>query len=87
MQTNFQSKIISDSGKNGLVYLVTADADGKPAWYYLQVDEPKHKAFLKQMETGTLDLAKYGKILYSGWGTTPPEPIEALMREKFEDAA
>jgi len=85
METTFQSKLVSD--KNELVYLVTATANGKPAWYYVQVDEPKHKAFQKQMEAGTLDLAQYGKILYSGWGATPPSPIQALMKEKYSAAA
>jgi len=86
METNFQGKVIRDNGKAGLIYLVTADADGKSAWYYVQIDEPKHKAFQKQMETGALDLAQYGKILYSGWGATPPEPIDARVREEYEAA-
>ena len=35
------------------------------------------------METGALDLALFGKILYSGWGANPPSPIVALMKEKY----
>ena len=80
---SFQSKFVSSSNKAALLYLVTAKAEGKPAWYYLQVDEPKHKAFKKQMETGSLDLAAYGKILYSGWGETPPENVAELVRQAF----
>jgi len=87
METNFQSKLVSATEKGVLVYLVTASVKGKPAWHYIQVDEPKHKAFKKQMETGKLDLAEYGTILESGWGAYPPEPIVALMNEKYKEAA
>ncbi len=87
MQSNFQSKLISSSGQAGLVYFVTAQAKGAPAWYYIQVDEPKHNAFKKQMERGSLNLADFGKILHSGWGTAAPEPIQALVKEQFSEAA
>jgi hypothetical protein len=80
---SFRSKIIGQSNKSSLVYLVTAKADGKPAWYYLQVDEPKHKAFQKQLATGSLDLAAYGTIVQSGWGEQPPEHIAEIMLKTF----
>ncbi len=86
MTTYYQSKIVS-SGAAGLIYFITATANGKPAWYYLQVAEPKLREFQKQLETGRLDLARYGKILYSGWGVTAPDVIETLVRERYEEAA
>jgi hypothetical protein len=86
METTFQSKLISND-KAGLVYQVTATAKGETAWFYLQVDEPKHKAFLRNIETGELDLADFGTVLYSGWGATPPEPIEARIKEQFDAIA
>ena len=46
MMSSFQAKFIQ-ANKSAAVYLVTATAEGNPAWYYVQVDEPKHKAFQK----------------------------------------
>jgi hypothetical protein len=77
----FQSKLIQ-ANKTERVYLITGQAEGNPAWHYVQVDEPKHKAFLKALETGDLDIADYGKVLESGWGAHPPEPIAARMMER-----
>jgi hypothetical protein len=87
MDTPFHSRIIKRTNRTALVYLVTALARGKPAWYYLQVDEPKQKAFEKQLALGTLDLADYGTILHSGWGHQPPYAIRALVEESYSDAA
>jgi hypothetical protein len=82
--SDFQTRLINASHKLSPVYLVTATADGKPAWYYVQVDEPKHNAFQKQAEQGgAFNVASFGKVLESGWGTFPAEPIQALMQEKY----
>lgn len=85
MQTSFQSKLVSTIGN--LVYFVTAQAKGAPAWYYIQVDEPKHNAFKKQVSSGAINLADFGKILHSGWGLSAPEPIRCLVEEQFSQAA
>lgn len=79
---NFQSRFVK-STKSKLIYIITAKADGKPAWYYVQVDEPKHKAFKKQMETGSMDLSAYGKILRSGWGESPPKAVADMMEKSI----
>jgi hypothetical protein len=85
MQNHFQSKLISSA--NTLIYFVTAQAKGKAAWFYVQVDEPKYNAFKKQLTGGAMNLADFGAILHSGWGTAAPEPIRALMEDLFSEAA
>lgn len=86
MTKNFAQAIRAEN-KAGLLYLINAQAEGKDSWYYLQVDAPKHNAFKQKLETGSLDLADYGTVLYSGWGTTPPDMIQSLIAERFEGAA
>lgn len=82
--SSFKARLIESSSKSAPVYFITAMADGdKPAWYYLQVDELKQNAFRKHLESGALNLADFGTILHSGWGSVPPEPIMALMEEKY----
>ena len=83
----FQGKLIQNTKKSPLIYLVTAQANGRDAWYYVQVEEPKHAAFKKQLSLGSLDLAHFGNVLYSGWGDVPPEPVEVLVRETFDPIA
>lgn len=81
---SYHSRLVETANKAALVYFVTAQAEDSPAWYYVQVEEPKHAAFRKQIAaTGELDLKHFGKVLFSGWGETPPEPIEALVKESF----
>ena len=52
---------------------------GRKAWHYLLVDEDKLDAYNALFSDGNrpkLDCAKYGKVLYSGWGENPPEDIK-----------
>ncbi|MDR1139716.1 MAG: hypothetical protein LBJ80_00820 [Rickettsiales bacterium] len=50
------------------LHLVTGKDRGKSAWHYALIDPGKKEMFLEQFKTGSLDVADYGKILYSGWG-------------------
>ena len=78
------SALVANSRSN-LVYLtkLKEEPSGKDAWYYVQV---KNKAlvpiFLKKVKTG-INLTDYGTVLYSGWGTEPPEDIKQKIREQF----
>ena len=82
--SNYQGKLVSAANKGAIVYLVTAQVNGRPTWYYLKVDALKHSAFKKKMETGKLDVAEYGEVLESGWGNYPPAPIEAQADDPVE---
>jgi len=72
---------------NDLVYLIRAES--KPsmqmAWYYVQLDSRlKLPIFLKLVKTG-LNLKEFGIILYSGWGTEPPDDIKQKIKERFSN--
>ena len=71
--------------QSDLVYLVRAES--KPsmemAWYYVQVEsKAKLPIFLKKVKTG-LNLEEFGTVLYSGWGTEPPDDIKQKIKEQF----
>jgi len=78
---SFLQKIQSANGH--LVYLVRGKDSGKPLWHYVLVDANKLPIFLKKIEGGSLDVADYGKVLYSGWGENPPEEVKIFIEEKY----
>jgi hypothetical protein len=59
-----------------LIWLVTGTDMGKPCWYYVQVEKSKLELFKGMAKTPQIPLLDYGKILYSGWGSQPPEHIK-----------
>ena len=61
--------------KYHLVYLVRGEDRGRPAWYYVVLDEEKLDDFKAKVVTGTINVANYGRVLKSGWGKDPPEDI------------
>ena len=69
----------SDTWKNRVagdrVYCVRGKDRGDPAWHYVLVDEDKEQAFRDKLKSGTIDVADYSKVLYSGWGKDPPQNI------------
>lgn len=58
------------------------DANGLPAFYYLRADPVKEKLLENALKTGKCDLANYGEILHSGYGTASADDIK-LMWEKY----
>jgi hypothetical protein len=73
------------ASQSNMIYLVRAEEkpSGKPAWYYVRVhSKAKLPIFLEKVKTG-LTLTDYGDVLYSGWGTEPPEEIKAKIKEQF----
>jgi hypothetical protein len=66
-----------------LVYLVRGKDGGQAAWHYVLVDKPKLDAFKRGLATGSLDVSRYGKILYSGWGQDPPANIVSLIEREY----
>ncbi len=67
-----------------LVYLVKGKDKGRDAWYFIQV---KNRATLplfdKAIESGNLDLSRYGEIIHSGYGSNPPEYITDEIDARF----
>ncbi len=69
--------------RSDLVYLVRGKDRGKSAWHYVLVDKEKREMFLAKSRTGSIDVADYGEILYSGWGEDPPQAIVDKINEEF----
>lgn len=76
----------ADRSKHNLskyIYLVTGQDKGRDAWHYVLVDPPKLQVFRAKTQGGSLDVADYGKVLYSGWGKTPPEDIKEKIKDEY----
>ena len=69
--------------RSDLIYLVRGKDRGKSAWHYVLVDKEKREMFLAKSRTGSMDVADYGEILYSGWGEDPPQEIVDKINEEF----
>ena len=65
------------------LYLVRGKDRGRPAWHYVLVRTESIGEFLKRIDSGTVDVANYGKVITSGWGTDPPENIKQRFSSRF----
>ncbi|ABD45073.1 hypothetical protein ECHLIB_0544 [Ehrlichia chaffeensis str. Liberty] len=65
------------------LFLVRGKDNGRAAWHYVLVDKPKREMFLAKSRSGSIDVALYGQILYSGWGENPPEDIVKKIEDEF----
>lgn len=64
--------------------LVRGKDRGRPAWHYVLLadDEQLQKEFRGKIESGTVDVARYGEVLKSGWGKDPPnEVVDEIEKE------
>ena len=65
------------------VYLVRGKDRGREAWHYVLVDKDKFDDFKTQVASGNIDVAKYGKVLHSGWGKDPPKNLVRRLDLKY----
>ena len=73
-----------DYAVNGsLLRIVRGNDRGKPAWYYLLVDREKVDEYETQVKTGKINIAKYGKVLYSGFGKDPPDDKKRMIMWQY----
>lgn len=66
-----------------LVYLVRGKYSGEDGWHYVLVDKLKLPLFIENGKRGSIDVAEYGKVLYSGWGIDPPEEIVEAVKKEY----
>lgn len=66
-----------------LIYLVRGKDRGREAWHYVLVDEDKLEDFKAKVASGNIDVAKYGKVLHSGWGKDAPKDIARRIGLKY----
>lgn len=82
-KTQPQSYTDKVTRRGDLVYLVHGKDRDRDAWHYVLVDKNKLPLFLKQIETGSIDVALYGEVLRSGWGKNPPPEIVKEIEDEF----
>lgn len=57
--------------------------DGRDAYYFILINPPKERAFLKALEGDReFDLKDFGEIIRSGYGK-PPAEVKKEMKEKY----
>lgn len=79
-------KSFADAAKKSrldCVFLVRGKDGQRDAWHYVLVDKSKKEVFLGASKSGSIDVSKYGEILYSGWGKDPPQEIVKKIEEEF----
>ena len=67
------------------VYLVRGKDRNRPAWHYVLLldDEETIKKFKERVDSGTIDVAKFGQVLKSGWGKDPPNEVRDELEHKY----
>lgn len=77
---SFASKLKGE--RAALVYLVVAKSKGQDAWFVTELDRSKKALFDEAVKHEPLDLTRYGKVLFKGWGKEPtPDVMEKLKAE------
>ena len=69
--------------KGSSCFLVRGADRGKHAWHYVHVDRGRLNKFKENSKAGTLDVAKYGYIVKSGWGRSPGKEDAKSVEEKY----
>jgi len=68
---------------NAKIFLTKGQNDGSHTWHYVKIDALKEPLFKKAIKSGTLDVADYGEVIFSGWGKEPPENIVEIIQKKY----
>ena len=65
------------------IYLISATEQGKPAWFVLQLHPHKTASFSRMSLLRKGNIADYGQILESGWGTLENE-LRATLIKRYD---
>jgi ankyrin repeat protein len=60
---------------------------GRNAWHWLELKRLYVISFNRAMKSGRVDVARYGKILKSGFGTYPDNECQEMMKKRLADIA
>ena len=70
-----------------LMTVIRGKDRGRRAWHIVELDPLRVKAFREALRSGRLDVAEYGRIVLSGFGTAPDQKTNELMRRRLRDVA
>ena len=60
---------------SSLLYTVRGTDKGRKAWHLVLVERELLEDFNEKVNTGNIDVAKYGYVIKSGWGKDPPDDM------------
>lgn len=89
---SFTSKFSSENKKyaarehslgKAVIFEITGQANGKPAWYLLKVFREKQAELKRKLAASdAMELTEYGEVLASGWGESPDaDQREAILKQ------
>ena len=63
------------------VFTVRGKDKGRQAWHIVLVEKDLLERFRETVSSGTVDVAKFGYVIKSGWGKDPPDDIIKLLKK------
>ena len=81
---NIKSALINEHDlfyRKNLHYVVNVKDKGKPVWHLIEVKRKLLKKFIENVNCENLNVAKYGKIITSGWGQSPNDQAQKKVEE------
>ena len=63
------------------VFTVRGKDKGRQAWHIVLVEKDLLESFRETVNSGTVDVAKFGYVIKSGWGKDPPDDIINLLKK------
>jgi len=67
-----------------LCMLIRGKDKGRDSWHYVEVVRALFDIFMKRTRGGTIDVAKFGTLLNSGWGADPDDGAAREIEKRFE---
>jgi len=65
-----------------LCMLIRGKDKGRDSWHYVEVSRGLMDIFMKKTRGGTIDVAKYGTLLFSGWGPDPDDDTAQVFLDQ-----
>ena len=62
--------------------LIRGKDKGRDSWHYVEVSRGLMDIFMKKTRGGTIDVAKYGTLLFSGWGPDPDDDTAQVFLDQ-----
>lgn len=67
-----------------LCMLIRGKDHGRDSWHYVEVVRSVVDAFMQKTRAGTIDVARFGTVLQSGWGQDPDEASAREIEQRFD---
>jgi hypothetical protein len=66
-----------------VMYLSKGHYGDKRTWHYVLVDKIKLPILMMDAKRGVVDIARYGQIVFSGFGAEPPAEVVRVVKKKY----